>query len=222
MKVGTDGVMLGAWATADGAARILDVGTGTGVIALMMAQRNGAARITAIDIDSPSAAEAEENFLSSPWSSRLQSIHGDFRTFARESSDAGVSFDLVVSNPPFFVNSLKAPDARRSDARHTDSLSFDELASGAASILSPAGRLAVILPVEEERRFLDAASACSLQLVRICRVSTLENLPPRRVMMELSFGAAMENVREEELSIQKESDFTEGYKSLTKDFYLKF
>jgi len=129
MKVGTDGVLLGAWArTVSG--RVLDVGTGTGLIALMIAQREPSAFITAIDIDAPSVEEASYNFFASPWSERLSSSLCDFRTMEG-------CFDQIISNPPFFIDSLKSSDSRRSDARHTDTLSQDDMIS--AVVLTPAG-----------------------------------------------------------------------------------
>ena len=213
-KVGTDGVLLGAWTRLRATdRRILDVGTGTGVIALIMAQRAPEALITAIDIDADSIREATSNFIASPWQERLLAMEAPFQKLPG-------CFDLIISNPPFFIDSLKAPDSRRSAARHTDTLSHRDLLTNAVRLLSPEGHLAVIYPVSEAETFAGEALSAGLFPERICKVSTKEGAAPKRFMMELSRERKEPLI--EELSIMSCGDYTTEYKRLTADFYLKF
>lgn len=217
MKVGTDGVLLGAWVALSGSEEnILDAGTGTGVIALMLAQRQDTARIVAVDIDSPSVDEASDNFSESPWSDRLSACKCDFRTY-----DSACLFDLIVSNPPYFINSLKAPQERRTAARHNDTLPHKALIEGAVRLLTEGGRLAVVLPSEEGNRFVRSAFEGGLFLKRICRVRTKPTAHPKRYLMEFS-RSKKEPLVEEELVIQSGGSFTPDYISLTREFYLAF
>ena len=216
MKVGTDGVLIGAWASVRPADRaVLDIGTGTGLIALMLAQRNTEAKVVGVEIDADSAAQARENVEQSPWSERIEIAECAVQEFATEQK-----FDLIVSNPPFFVDSLKCPDESRSKARHTDTLSFADLMRAVTRLLAPDGRFAVIVPAEAA---MSVVAAGNLHLVRRCDVRTKPKGQPKRVMLEFSLrfeGAALR----EELTI---GDGTNGgysaeYKALTRDFYLKF
>ena len=216
MKVGTDGVLIGAWASVRPADRaVLDIGTGTGLIALMLAQRNTEAKVVGVEIDAESAAQARENVEQSPWSERIEIAECAVQEFATEQK-----FDLIVSNPPFFVDSLKCPDESRSKARHTDTLSFADLMRAVTRLLAPDGRFAVIVPAEAA---MSVVAAGNLHLVRRCDVRTKPKGQPKRVMLEFSprfEGAALR----EELTI---GDGTNGgysaeYKALTRDFYLKF
>lgn len=216
MKVGTDGVLLGAWVNVSGEeTRILDIGTGTGVIALMLAQRHPSARITGMDIDRDSVEEASANFANSRWSDRLDALLADFRCYLPD-----VKYDLVVSNPPYFINSLKAPDERRTTARHNDTLSHNDIISGASGLLAENGRLAVVLPAEEGIAFIDLAERQGMYLNRICRVRTKPSAPVRRLLMELSRKEV--SPLEEDITIHSGNEFTDEYKALTRDFYLKF
>ena len=230
-KVGTDGVLLGAWVHLEGTERhILDVGTGTGVIALMLAQRTQShstepgATIIGIDIDAPSAEEASANFKASPWAGRMAAFNGDFRGLGGKETHPlaflRCEYDLIVSNPPYFTDSLRAPDERRSEARHSDTLSFRELAAEAVGLLSDEGRLAVIYPAEEAENLAGTALQAGLFPVRICRVSTKATKAPKRVMMELSRQKKEPLI--EELFIHGDDGFSEAYKALTRDFYIKF
>ena len=167
MKVGTDGTLLGAWTSLPNPTRkILDIGTGTGLIAIMAAQRHPDAQICAIDIDADCISQAEENVADCPWSERIKLYHSPLQEFSSEEK-----FDMIISNPPYFVDSLLSPDAQRSTARHTATLSFDELTEGVIRLLAPEGRFALILPPAEYERFLSHPSfrlfSYSLQTTRI-------------------------------------------------------
>lgn len=233
MKVGTDGVLLGAWVRLRGKEQhILDVGTGTGVIALMLAQRTSqsdetqaqAATIIGIDIDRPSAEEAAANFKASPWAGRMAAFAGDFRGLGTDPSHPlkylAFPYDLIVSNPPYFVDALKAPDPRRNDARHADSLTYADLVANAVRNLAPDGRLALILPADAAARFAAEASACGLHLRRRTDVFTLAGTSPTRTLLEFSRTSAP--LEETTLAIQDAAGFTDEYRTLTREFYLKF
>lgn len=198
MKLGTDSVLLGAWAPLyEGDYKILDIGTGTGVVALMIAQRAASldgVLIDAIDIDLPSVEEASHNFSISPWASALRAMHTPLQEYSARFSIApeGEKYDLIVSNPPYFVDSLKAPSKRRSNTRHTDSLPHSDLIASAFSLLKMGGRMVVILPKDEGEAFISSAElynigrgfSCRLSLRRVCKVSTVSHKPPKRYLME--------------------------------------
>lgn len=242
MKVGTDGVLLGAWVRLRGTEQhILDIGTGSGVIALMLAQRTEAqpsVTIIGIDIDGASAEEAAANFQASPWAGRMAAFCGDFRGLGADPAHPlrflAFPYDLIVSNPPFFRDALRAPDPRRSDARHTDSLRYSDLIAGAVRNLAPDGRLALTLPADNADAFTAEAAAAGLSLRRRCRVSTLAGHAPVRTLLEFSRTPAaassatpvltggLDAPEETTLSIQDSAGFTPAYKALTRDFYLKF
>lgn len=217
MKVGTDGVLLGAWAPLRPAdRRILDVGCGTGVIALMLAQRAPWASLTALDIDPECVAQARENADRSPWGERIVCCCQGVQHFEAE------PFDLIVTNPPYFIDSLRSPDAARSVARHAASLPFEELVEAACRLLKPEGRLALILPTDEAGRFLKIASS-KLWLERRCGVRTTPQRPVRRQLMLFSRRPSGQPPLEEELTIQTAPEcYTPEYRTLTRDFYLKF
>lgn len=152
MKVGTDGVLLGAWVPVQNTKRILDVGTGSGLISLQLAQRNPKALITSIEIDPAAAAQAQENIQSSPWNDRMEIICCDFRNYNPEHK-----FDLIVSNPPYFVDALKCPDNQRCTARHTSDLNYELLFGHSTHILSEQGIIGIIIPSEVENTVIDTA-----------------------------------------------------------------
>lgn len=224
MKVGTDGVLLGAWAGIRPEDRLmLDIGTGTGLIALMLAQRSAEARITGVDIGD--VREARENADASPWGGRIAFFQCPVQAF--ETPDR---FDLIVSNPPFFTDSLTCPDEDRTAARHAVHLPFDELCAAVLRLLAPAGRFAVILPASEAGRLL-AASAGRLALSRRTDVRTTPRRPAKRVLMELvradqtptCTGAPSCAERSELIVGTGEHEcYTAEYRALTRDFYLKF
>ncbi len=211
MKVGTDGVLLGAWVGVTGAERaILDIGTGTGVIALMLAQRTCNAQITAIDIDTESVRQASGNFRDSPWKERLHGVQMPIQQYDPENR-----FDWIVTNPPYFTESLHSPDAGRNRVRHTVDLSFEELVDAVLRLLDPAGRFALILPVAEMSRFRSVALG-RLFPTRITHVRTAENKPVKRVLAE--FSAVPQPLREESRLVIG----SEEYRRLTGEFYLDF
>ena len=215
MKVGTDGVLLGAWADCEGAKRILDIGTGTGVIALMLAQRNSQAAIHAVEIDEAATRRARSNFDMSPWAERLTVENCAVQEFVPSEK-----FDLIISNPPYFVDSLRCPDDKRTTARHTQDLTFEELDKAVCRVLAESGRFALILPTAEFDKYL---AITRLHLVRRCDMHPTTGAAVKRVMAELSKHASAEITREN-ITIEKEQrgDYTDEYRALTKDFYLKF
>lgn len=215
MKVGTDGVLLGAWASIDDAKRILDVGTGTGLIALQMAQRSPQSLITAIEIDTAAAEQATENVSHSPWADRIDVICKDFRYYTSDEK-----FDLIVSNPPYFVDALKCPDEQRCTARHTGLLNYDLLFNRSASLLKEEGVVSIIIPSEAEKAVIDAAWSHHFFPQQRLQVFTKPGKPCRRIL--LVFGFEMKMCKEERLYIETEDKgYSEEYIALTKDFYLK-
>lgn len=215
MKIGTDGVLLGAWADIEGDSRILDVGTGTGLIALMLAQRNASAEIVGVDISHEAIEEARNNFLNSPWAKRLSVTEGDVCSF-----ESNEKFDHIVSNPPYFVDSLHSPDSLRTMARHTSSLKFEDLVTSAVRLLRPGGRLSVILPTECTMQFRFAAFG-RLWLCHQLNVVTKAGDSPRRTLMEfcLSDKPLMPSVATLTMR-HRDSSYTEEYRQLTEDFYI--
>ncbi len=215
MKVGTDGVLLGAWTDVSGVRSVLDIGTGTGLIALMLAQRS-AASVYAIEIDENAAAQAIENIAASPWSGRIRIETVSLQTFVENTI---YRFDLIVSNPPYFNKSLKNPDAQRSVARHTDSLSQEDLMSAACALLSDTGRLSVILPVAEGDEFILRAESFQLYCSKKTKVIPRIGAPEKRLLLE--FSRIKDVCREDTLLIEKERhSYSDEFNELTKDYYL--
>lgn len=180
MKVGTDGVLLGAWAPVEHATRILDIGCGCGLVALIATQRNREARVTGVDIDEASIRQARENADHSPFGLRIELLTADIRTLT------AAPFDCIVSNPPFFDENLLPPDARRAQARHTQSLALDELLTAARRLLTPHGLFSLILPAQRADTLLPQAAAQGFALVRRTDVVTRSPKPPRRTLLCLS------------------------------------
>lgn len=221
MKVGTDGVLLGAWAvlpppangTGAGARQVpevLDVGTGTGIIALMMAQRYGEARVTGIDIDGAAVQQATDNCRRSPFAERMTMVAGRVQDMGREHEGR---YRAIVSNPPFFIESLAAPDAQRNVARHTDTLSYADLMQAAWRLLADDGELSVVVPFDYRRRMEDEATFRGFFPSRVCAVSTAAHKPARRFLLAF---------RKHPCAGHRES-MTIGdacYTVLTRDFYL--
>lgn len=212
MKVGTDGVLLGAWAK--GGRRILDIGTGTGLIALIMAQRFPKAIVESIDIEENACEQAEENFLNSPFSDRLQVFHTPLQKFQPE-----LQYDAIVCNPPYFVNSLKTPDTKRAIARHTDALSFNNLFHHSKRLLKPEGELSIIIPVENLEDILAESYFSGFFTKKKIWVKTTRDKREKRLL--LAFSKRNTETEELHVSLLEEHNIkSEWYKKLTDDFYL--
>lgn len=216
MKVGTDGVLIGAWADVSNAKRALDVGTGCGIISLMLAQRGPEMMIDAIDIDHDSVTEAQYNFDNSPWHDRLRAIEGDFNTV-----ELTEKYDLIVSNPPFFTGGIVSPKESRMNARHTVSLDYNQLLARAKTLLNSSGIISIVSPCTEREVILDACRVNALYVKRITEVYPLENQPAKRILWEFVTEPAEPQVSA--LVIEKiPGEYTEEFRSLCSDFYLKF
>jgi tRNA1Val (adenine37-N6)-methyltransferase len=218
MKVGTDGVLLGAWTPVTGARRILDVGAGTGLIALMAAQRNAEATVDAVEIEAEAAAQAVENVADSPWADRIRVHHTDFAAYMEACTER---YDVIVSNPPFFTETLKSADAGRALARHADALPFAQLMAGATRLLTDRGVLALIYPFTTDGLVQAAAIAQRLYCSDLCEVRTTPTKAPKRMMALFRRQAPDYVFRREVLALHGPGGaFTEAYTRLTEAFYL--
>ena len=214
LKVGTDAVLLGAAMTIPASGGLaLDIGTGTGVIALMAAQRSSELRITGIDIDSASAAEAEYNFRHSLWADRLSALCTPLSGYR-----PAEKFALIFSNPPYYDCSLRNPDEREASARHSDSLSYREILEFAAGHLQPGGRLAMILPSEQIVSVRRCAVSFGLHALRILGIRTTERKMLKRMVIE--FGAQKGEPEISEITLMRDGSRSEEYSRLTEEFYL--
>lgn len=217
MKVGTDGVLLGAWAETDNVLTALDIGTGTGLIAIMLAQRSKAT-IDGIEIEELAFQQALENVDHCPWKERIQVRHVSFQTYCKNENK---KYDLIVSNPPYFSNSLKAPDSQRSVARHNDILPFKDLVQGITLLLADEGKFCLILPFESETFFLEIAKTYGLSCSKITRVISKPGKSPYRSLIEL-----MKKTQVTQTSLlavaENDGSYSREYKKLTAEFYLAF
>ncbi len=221
MKVGTDGVLLGAWCTlGSSVCRVLDIGTGTGLIALMISQRCGGSLIDALEIDPGSAEEAYDNFSSSPWADRITAICDSLQHFTTVSA---VRYDNIVCNPPYFTDSLRCPDGERSMARHNVTLNYGELTGCAARLLAPGGVLSLIVPRQYAETVISHAGSVALHLVRRTDVFPKPGSAPIRSLLEFSAKADCDGPHLSTLVIESgtRNDYTGEYIALTRDFYLK-
>lgn len=217
MKVGTDGVLLGAWADVEGAKHILDMGTGSGLIALMVAQRNHKAQIEAIDIDEGAVLQARKNIDASPWRGRIEVALSDANSYT-----SSQRFDHIVSNPPFFTTTLLSPDERRAMARHCSTLSYDDIITTAERLLVPEGRLSLILPTSEAAQFRRVAFE-RLWLRRETTVLTRKGDAPKRTMMEFLLCNEPLMPCVDTLEIYDDGGvYSDKYRQLTAEYYLKF
>ncbi len=219
MKVGTDGVLVGAWVDIKNKSTALDIGTGSGVIALILAQRIGAdAKIHAIDLDAVAIDQAEHNFILSPWSSQMHIHHDSIQHFAKATH---LKFDLIISNPPFFTGGMLSEHNDRNDVRHTIKLPHGDLLLAVDKLLHPSGSLAIILPYLQGLRFIEIAALYRLFPGRITEVKTKSDKPIERLLIE--FYRVEVTTITDELIIQNDIlEYTDNYKMLTKDFYLNF
>ncbi|QNM87029.1 methyltransferase [Polaribacter pectinis] len=221
MKIGTDGVLLGAWCAVDKYPdTILDIGSGTGVISLMIAQRSDAMTIDAVEVDENAYEQSVENFEQSDWGDRLYCYNATFQEFAEEISVEEETYDLIITNPPFYNDDFETENESRNKARFTSSLSFEELIIGVAKILSENGTFATIIPFKEEVSFINLAKENNLFLNRVCRVQGNETSEIKRSLLEFSFE--QKEIKKENLIIETgRHQYTEQYINLVKDFYLK-
>ncbi len=218
MKIGTDGVLLGAWISLENQPNsILDIGAGTGVIALQMAQRSQAETIDAVEIDDHAYEQCTGNFEASPWADRMFCYHASIQEFASEIDD---QYDLIVSNPPFYSETYKTDDAARDQARFNDALPFQHLLVCAAHLLSEKGIFALILPKKEELEFIELASQSNLYPSRICSVKGSPQSEEKRVLMEFTFEKKETSLTTLVIENSRHN-YTEDYIELVKDFYLK-
>jgi len=218
MKIGTDGVLLGAWVSLENNPEsVLDIGAGTGVISLQLAQRSFAETIEAIEIDEEAFEQCVTNFEASPWGDRLFCFHASAQEFASEVEE---EYDLIISNPPFYSDDYKSDNKARNTARFTDTLPFRDLAIFAFQFLSEKGIFALILPRKEEENFIALASEVGLFPKRICRVRGTATSELKRSLLEFSFQKTAINYEELTIEISRHV-YTEEYKNLTKSFYLK-
>lgn len=218
MKVGTDGVLLGAWSSVPGpGGRVLDVGTGTGVIALMLAQRTKSVTLDALEIDPLSARQAEENFRNSPWKERIHCIQSSFQDY---SAQCHLQYDLVICNPPFFSGSSKAPTREKNLARHDDSLSLEDIFKGSVLLMKKTSIISLILPVQKLAQAMDMISEYKMHCSRLTRVRPVALKPPKRVLLEVSSMPG--ELIEDELTIEtdKRHVYSDGFKNLIEEFYL--
>lgn len=214
MKVGTDGVLLGAWADVKHTQHILDIGTGTGLVALMLAQRSQAT-IAAIEIDHDAASQAEQNINLSAWQERITVFEQDFKMFETETR-----FDLIVSNPPYFVDALTSPEAKRTQARHAASLSYKDLFHGAKARLMPNGKFCVILPADVTSQVITIATEAGLYLHKQLDVITSPGKSPKRSLMEFRLYVALQVEQNCLLLEEERHQLSQAYYELTRDFYL--
>lgn len=215
MKVGTDGVLLGAWADNDKTDRILDIGSGSGLISLMLAQRFPDARITGIEIDPQATAEARLNASNTAWQDRITFICNDFCEWSTDEK-----FDMIVSNPPFFTNGLKSPDSSRATARHAAGLSPASILDRASKMLDPDGVIAMIVPADMVDNLIFEAAMHRLNPLKITNVTTRAGKPPRRTL--ISFTPKSCAVVSSIFTISGADGFTPEYRDLTHEFYLEF
>ena len=215
LRVGTDAMLLGSWAQPGSALKILDIGTVCGVLALMMAQQSDAT-VEGIDIDLPSVHEATANFSQSPWNKRLTAVHSSLGDFSMNTDNC---YDFIITNPPFFSNSLRSPSSRKNNARHEDGMSIGELIATVSKLLSENGRFTVILPTQQAAQCCLLCQETGLKLLRRMIVYPKPAAPAKRIMMEFS-KTGISAAAESELTILDTSGkFSNAYLTLTSSFH---
>ena len=218
MKIGTDAVLLGAWCPIENNPfSVLDIGAGTGILSLMLAQRTFAEQIDAIEIDESAYEQCVENFENSTWSDRLFCFHAGLDEFVEEPED---EYDIIISNPPFYTDDYKSENEQRDLARFEDALPFEELIDAAALLLSENGIFSVIIPFKEEEKFIQLCNEVDLFPFKITRVKGTKTSEIKRSL--LAFSKLKKEIEQTELVIEIERhEYTSDYIALTKDFYLK-
>lgn len=219
MKVNTDGILLGSWTDLKGKSKVLDIGTGTGIIALMLAQRSESLLIDALEIDALSCEEAFENVASSQFASQIQVIHDAIQNYAIKAHE---KYDLVISNPPFFSGGTLSFNENKSRVRHTVKLSHTDLLYSVQKILVPEGAFDVVLPLVEGTRFIEIAKQYHFYPQNITEVKSLENKPIERLLIRLTFQENIPIIRDSIVlkNSEKANDFTPEFSEWVKDFYL--
>ncbi|WP_445720480.1 tRNA1(Val) (adenine(37)-N6)-methyltransferase [Flavobacterium sp.] len=219
MKIGTDGVLLGAWTPLiNNPFNVLDIGAGTGILSLMLAQRSNAEQIDAIEIDEDAYEQCVENFEASPWADKLFCYHAGLDEFVEEMEDE--SYDLIISNPPFYTDDYKSKNKSRDLARFEDALPFDELIESAANLLSEFGIFSVIIPFKEEEKFIQIAKEFHLFPFKITRVKGSSNSEIKRSLLAFTWDEQITILDELVIEIERHK-YTPEYIELTKEFYLK-
>lgn len=214
MKIGTDGLLLGSWAGLEDAESILDIGTGTGLLALMAAQRNASARVFAVEIDADAAAQAQQNFRASPWGDRLQLRQG-----AIQRLEFPQKFDHIICNPPYFSEGIRSAQKARRTARHSDSLSLRELMMSLDRLLAGQGKATLVIPFDQQKTLLQEAAFFQLFPQNMLLVLPKKDFPPKRLLVE--FSRERGAISEEKIIIQGENGYSDAYQVLTSGFYLK-
>jgi tRNA1Val (adenine37-N6)-methyltransferase len=219
MKVGTDAVILGAWTRVDGVLRILDIGTGTGLLSLMLAQRSELIRVDAIELDHIAAQQARENVSVSVFSHQITVLNRDFREYCQEPH---LLYDLIICNPPYFVDSIRPDNRQRALARHSDLLSLKDIFQGSLNLLAVHGILSIIIPFERFENTVELAQNSGLYPTRTLSVYPFPGVPPKRICLEFSLNVS--EPCEEKIIIEEggRHRYSDQYKKLTKDFYLGF
>jgi tRNA1Val (adenine37-N6)-methyltransferase len=217
MKIGTDGILLGAWADTTNSNQIIDIGTGTGVIGIMQCQKNSSANIDAIEISKEACIDAAQNIANCPWSERVNLHESPIQKLI-----SNKKYDHIISNPPFFINSLNPEDSERKKARHTTHLSYVDILGFATKNLSNKGKVSLILPVEDGEKCILISNKFELWVSRKCFVQPKAHKKPHRLLLE--FTNEKTKVSENNLIIENKErhDYTEEYKAITKDFYTIF
>jgi tRNA1Val (adenine37-N6)-methyltransferase len=219
MKIGTDGVLLGAWAPIENNPfSVLDIGTGTGIIALMLSQRSNAQQIDALEIDDEAYEQAVDNFENSPWSDRLFCFHAGLDEFVEEPEE---EYDLIVSNPPFYTDDYKTENEQRDLARFADAMPFEDLVEAADLLLSENGVFAIIIPFKEEDNFIALAKEYELYPIKITRVKGTPITEIKRSLLAFSRNESTPLLTDELIIETARHIYTPEYIELTKDFYLK-
>ena len=219
MKIGTDGVLLGAWSPIDNNPKlVLDIGTGTGIIALMLAQRSDANQIDALEIDENAYEQAVDNFENSPWGDKLFCFHAGLDEFVEEPED---EYDLIVSNPPFYSEDYRSENEQRDLARFQEAMPFEDLIDAAALLLSENGIFSVIIPFKEEERFIDLCAEVELFPIKVTRVKGSHKTPIVRSLLAFKRYELAVLVADELVIEINRHEYTDDYIELTKAFYLK-